>query len=74
MREDEGPNGTQPHNANGVRMTMFYYNADLDNHTSGHFDWDYTEADKCHKPFGGPTWYARARTFTCDDTNTAFTH
>ena len=53
-------------------MTMFYYNADLDNHTSGHFDWDYTEAVKCHKPFGGPTWYAR--TFTCDDTNTAFTH
>jgi len=28
----------------------------LNNHTSGHFDWAYTEADKCHLPFGSPVW------------------
>ena len=56
IRDDEGPNGTVPHNVDGVRMTMFYYDKDLNNHTSGHFEWDYSEADKCHKPFGGPTW------------------
>jgi len=37
-------------------MTMFYYANDLNNNNSGHFSWNYTEADKCHKPFGGPTW------------------
>ena len=50
IREGEGGN------ENGIRMTMFYYADDLNNHSSGHFDWGYTEADKCHKPFGGPTW------------------
>ena len=56
IREDEGPNGTVPHDVDGIRMTMFYYAKDLNNHSSGHFPWEYTEADKCHKPFGGPTW------------------
>ena len=40
----------------GIRMTMFYYADDLNNHSSGHFDWNYTEQDKCALPFGGPTW------------------
>jgi hypothetical protein len=40
----------------GVRMTMFYYDKDLNNYSSGHFNWSYTEADKCNMPFGGPTW------------------
>eukprot|EP00325_Prymnesiales_sp_UTEX-LB-985_P031060 CAMPEP_0174740054 /NCGR_PEP_ID=MMETSP1094-20130205/72619_1 /TAXON_ID=156173 /ORGANISM="Chrysochromulina brevifilum, Strain UTEX LB 985" /LENGTH=739 /DNA_ID=CAMNT_0015943689 /DNA_START=33 /DNA_END=2252 /DNA_ORIENTATION=- len=50
IREDEEGN------VDGIRMTMFYYDKDLNNHSSGHFNWTYTEADKCHKPFGGPTW------------------
>ena len=50
IREGEGGN------ENGIRMTMFYYAADLNNNNSGHFEWNYTEADKCHLPFGGPTW------------------
>lgn len=45
----------------GVRMTMFYYADDLNNHSSGHFNWSYSEADKCHMPFGGPTWCVRRR-------------
>jgi len=40
----------------GIRMTMYYYDTDLNNHTSGHFNYSYAEADKCHSPFGGPTW------------------
>jgi hypothetical protein len=43
----------------GIRMTMFYYD-DLTkptaNSSSGHFDWNYTEFNKCHLGFGGPTW------------------
>jgi len=50
IREDEVGN------VDGIRMTMFYYDTDLNNYSSGHFNWTYTEADKCHKPFGGPTW------------------
>ena len=90
IREEEG--GA----VDGVRMTMFYYDDDLGNSSSGHFEWNYTEAspprppeprarpplagsdacaasparlapaptpppralqaDKCHLPFGGPTW------------------
>jgi len=50
IREGEGGD------ENGIRMTMFYYADDLNNHSSGHFEWNYTEADKCKKPFGGPTW------------------
>ena len=40
----------------GVRMTMYYYSEELSNTTSGHFLHNYSEADKCHKPFGSPTW------------------
>ncbi|KAL3907315.1 MAG: hypothetical protein SGPRY_010212 [Prymnesium sp.] len=50
IREGEGGD------ENGIRMTMFYYAHDESNTSSGHFFWNYTEADKCHKPFGGPTW------------------
>jgi hypothetical protein len=57
IREDEVAAGlASAADVDGVRMTMFYYASDLNNHSSGHFDWAYTEADKCHKPFGGPTW------------------
>lgn len=57
IREEEVEQGTATaEQVDGVRMTMFYYDTDLNNHTSGHFAWNYTEADKCHKPFGGPTW------------------
>jgi hypothetical protein len=38
---------------------MFYYD-DLSkptaNSSSGHFEWNYSEFDKCHLAFGGPTW------------------
>ncbi|KAK3287799.1 hypothetical protein CYMTET_4709 [Cymbomonas tetramitiformis] len=50
IREDEHGD------VDGIRMTLFYYAANMSNHTSGHFEWNYTEADKCHAPFGGPTW------------------
>lgn len=41
----------------GIRMTMYYYGADLGKtNTSGHFEYDYKESDKCSRPFGGPTW------------------
>ena len=54
IREDEEGD------VDGIRMTMFYYNCSSGRTcsatTSGHFDWDYTEADKCPMPFGGPTW------------------
>ena len=55
IREEEGGN------VDGVRMTMFYYADDLNNGSSGHFAWNYTEADKCSKPFGGPTWCSESR-------------
>ena len=55
IREDE-VDESNAESVDGIRMTMFYYDKDLNNHTSGHFDWAYSEADKCHKPFGGPTW------------------
>jgi len=54
IREDE--EGVDAVSVDGIRMTMFYYAKDLNNHSSGHFGWNYTEADKCHMPFGGPTW------------------
>ena len=43
---------------NGIRMTMFYYSnaGSPSNTTSGHFPYNYTEADKCGKPFGSPEW------------------
>ena len=56
IREDEvGVNevGVNAESVDGIRMTMFYYAKDLNNHSSAHFDWNYTEADKCHMPFGG---------------------
>lgn len=57
IREEELAAGEVDAEAvDGVRMTMFYYSANLSNSSSGHFGWDYTEADKCHKPFGSPTW------------------
>jgi len=57
IREDEVSAGEVDAEAvDGVRMTMFYYSEDLSNSSSGHFAWNYTEADKCHKPFGSPTW------------------
>ena len=57
IREEEVEFGlANPDDVDGIRMTMFYYADDLNNNNSGHFDWNYTEADKCHKPFGGPTW------------------
>ena len=40
----------------GIRMTMFYYDVNISNSSSGHFAWNYSEADKCAEPFGGPTW------------------
>ena len=43
-------------NVDAIRMTLFYYSDDLSNVSSGHFAYPYTEADKCHEPFGGPTW------------------
>ena len=51
IREDESSD-----QVDAIRMTMFYYTPDHDNHTSGHFDYNYTEADKCGKPFGSPVW------------------
>ena len=57
IREEEVESGdADKESVDGIRMTMFYYDKDLNNHSSGHFEWDYSEADKCHKPFGGPTW------------------
>jgi len=47
--EDKDPSA-----CDGIRMTMFYYGANST--SSGHFDWNYTEFDKCKLPFGGPTW------------------
>jgi hypothetical protein len=41
----------------GIRMTMYYYGADLGKTPdSGHFPYNFKEADKCTRPFGGPTW------------------
>ena len=57
IREEEAAAGTVgAESVDGIRMTMFYYAHDLNDNSSGHFPWNYTEADKCHKPFGGPTW------------------
>ena len=59
IREDEiPPNATQAEkeSVDGIRMTLFYYAPDLGDNSSGHWPYNYTEADKCHKPFGGPTW------------------
>jgi hypothetical protein len=57
IREEEVELGlASADDVDGIRMTMFYYADDLNNNNSGHFEWNYTEADKCHKPFGGPTW------------------
>ncbi len=43
--------------ASGQRtLRQFYYGPNLTANSSGHFAWQYTEQDKCHKPFGGPTW------------------
>ena len=57
IREEEVADGTVGgEDVDGIRMTMFYYAQDLNNYSSGHFSWNYSEADKCHKPFGGPTW------------------
>jgi hypothetical protein len=50
--------------ADGIRMTMFYYSPDTTStgvagynpSSSGHFDYNYTEVEKCDRPFGGPTW------------------
>ena len=41
----------------GIRMTMYYYGPDLGKTpSSGHFEYEYKEKDKCDRPFGGPTW------------------
>ena len=58
IREDEVGVGRP---VNGIRMSMFYYNGSGSagippGNTSGNFDYNYTEVDKCDKPFGGPTW------------------
>ena len=52
IREDEVEANSE--SVDGIRMTLFYYSHNLSANSSGHFDWDYTEADKCHKPFGAP--------------------
>jgi len=63
IREEEVAAGeADAESVDGVRMTMFYYNCSgpkgappCSDASSGHFAWRYSEADKCHKPFGGPT-------------------
>jgi hypothetical protein len=53
-------NGSQCGNEDGIRMTMYYYYSYTDRNYSwsGHFPYDYSEADKISAPGmeGGPNW------------------
>jgi hypothetical protein len=57
IRPEDLEQGTG-HDLDGIRMTMFYYNQTISNSTSGHWNFNYTEASKCHTPGiqGGPNW------------------
>ncbi|XP_065177352.1 uncharacterized protein LOC135808135 [Sycon ciliatum] len=58
LQIQEGDESVDNNTWNGIRMTMFYYSdaGSPSNTSSGHFPYKYTEADKCHKPFGSPVW------------------